>query len=99
MFEKSLLDYSESGKTNKRFTVAFSLLLQTIAVGIMIVMPLMYAEALPTIHLMTLLMTPPPPPVAQPPNTTIHVQVKLKAKERSQKMVEPQVMPEHASII
>ena len=99
MFETSLLDYRQNGKTNKPFAVFLSLLLQSIAVGIMTVMPLMYAEAVPKIHLMKFLMTPPPPAVAQSPKTAPRIRMMLKPGQVLQRMVEPQVIPEHALIL
>jgi len=67
MFEDSLLE--SGGKLKKRnpWTTLFSFLLQVGLVGVMILIPLIYTEALPKQQLMTFLVAPPPPPPPPPP--------------------------------
>src|SRR3990172_11950634 len=67
MFEDSLLEYGGRSKTKKGWTVAFSFAFQTIIIGVMVLIPLIYTEALPRAQLMTFLMAPPPPPPPPPP--------------------------------
>ncbi len=62
MFEDSILDYGGRGKTRKPITVFISFVVQCMMLGIMILIPLIYTEALPKAELMTFLMAPPPPP-------------------------------------
>ena len=62
MFEDSLLE--SGGKLKKRnpWTTLFSFVFQVGLVGVMILIPLIYTEALPKQQLMTFLVAPPPPP-------------------------------------
>jgi protein TonB len=68
MFEDSLL---ESGRRfssgRRRGTTLLSFVLQLILLGILILIPLIYTEALPKQQLMTFLVAPPPPPPPPPP--------------------------------
>ncbi len=68
MFEDSLL---ESGgrlrSKRKAWTTALSFIIQVFIIGVMILIPLIYTEALPKQQLMTFLVAPPPPPPPPPP--------------------------------
>lgn len=67
MFEDSLLESAGRFKTRRRWTTALSLVLQVFLIGVMILIPLIYTEALPKQQLMTFLVAPPPPPPPPPP--------------------------------
>ena len=70
MFEDSLL---ESGGANARlkrrspWSTIFSFLVQTALIGVLVLIPLIYTEALPKQQLMGYLVAPPPPPPPPPP--------------------------------
>lgn len=50
MFDTSTFDALESAPRSRGWTTAFSFLLQAIAVSVLLLIPLLYTEALPTIH-------------------------------------------------
>lgn len=67
MFEDSLL---ESGGTRTKRSPWFTLAsfgLQVLLIGVLVLIPLIYTEALPKQQLMTFLVAPPPPPPPPPP--------------------------------
>jgi protein TonB len=66
MFSDSLLEF---GQANKRHAMATttSFVLNCLAVGVMLVMPLMFTDTLPKAQLLTFLVAPPPPPPPPPP--------------------------------
>jgi len=75
MFEDSLLEL----RTKKRspWATLFSFIFQVGLVFVMILVPLIYTEALPKQQLMTFLVAPPPPPPPPPPpaaQPVVHVQ-------------------------
>ncbi len=79
MFEDSLL---ESGgrlrSKRKAWTTALSFVIQVFVIGVMILIPLIYTEALPKQQLMTFLVAPPPPPPPPPPPAAVPIkQVKV----------------------
>lgn len=51
----------------KRATLPIAYILEVIIIGVMILIPLIYTEALPKAQLMTFLAAPPPPPPPPPP--------------------------------
>jgi protein TonB len=65
MFEQSLLD--ERGKTNKPWTIVVSFLIQCVLIGVAVLIPLIYYDALPKTQLTSFLVAPPPPPPPPPP--------------------------------
>ena len=71
MFEDSLLE--SGGRLQKRspWTTAFSFVLQVLLIGVLVLIPLIYTEALPKQQLMTFLVAPPPPPPPPPPPAAV----------------------------
>lgn len=67
MFEDSLLE--SGGRLSKRspWTTFLSFMLQALLIGVLVLIPLIYTEALPKQQLMTFLVAPPPPPPPPPP--------------------------------
>jgi protein TonB len=68
MFEDSLIESGgRFGAKRRGATTVVSFILQGILLGILILIPLIYTEALPRQQLMTFLVAPPPPPPPPPP--------------------------------
>ena len=74
MFEQTFVD--GTGKTNKGWTVILSFSLQVLAIGVMILIPLIYTDTLPKATLTSFLVAPPPPPPPPPPPQPV-AQVKV----------------------
>ena len=64
MFEDSLLESGGRLKTKRGRTTTFAIILEIALVGLMVLMPLIFTEALPKQQLMTFLVAPPPPAAA-----------------------------------
>jgi periplasmic protein TonB len=74
MFEDSLLESGGRLKTRRGRTTTFAIFLEILAIGVMVLMPLIFTEALPKQQLMTFLVAPPPPPPPPPPAAApVHV--------------------------
>jgi protein TonB len=99
MFEQSLLEMAEMGNTKKPYTVLISAIFQCFIVGILILIPLIYTEALPGGELMTFLVAPPPPP--PPPAVDIaEIVKKVIPKEfDAGRLLAPKEIPEEIAII
>lgn len=67
MFEDSLLESGGRLKTRRGRTTTFAIFLEICLIGLMVLMPLIFTEALPKQQLMTFLVAPPPPPPPPPP--------------------------------
>ena len=78
MFEDSLIESGGKLRTKRGKTTTFSFVLEAIIIGVMILIPLMFTEALPKTQLMTFLVAPPPPPPPPPPPAAV---VKVKQVE------------------
>jgi protein TonB len=66
MFEDSLVESGGKLRTKRGATTFISFLLEFLFLGVLVLLPLIFTEALPTKQLMTLLTAPPPPPAAAP---------------------------------
>ncbi len=67
MFEDSLIESGGKLKTKRGWTSLVSFTIQVMIIGVMILIPLIFTEALPRTQLMTFLVAPPPPPPPPPP--------------------------------
>jgi protein TonB len=67
MFEDSLIESGGKLKTRRGWTSLLSFILQAMIIGVMVLIPLIFTEALPKAQLMTFLVAPPPPPPPPPP--------------------------------
>ena len=67
MFEDSLMESGGRIKTNQKWTGLISTLVQLGLVGFLVLLPLIFTEALPKGQLTTWLVAPPPPPPPPPP--------------------------------
>jgi protein TonB len=73
MFEDSLIESGGKLRTKRGKTTTFSFILEAIIVGIMVLIPLLFTEALPKAQLMMALVAPPPPPPPPPPPAAVHI--------------------------
>jgi periplasmic protein TonB len=83
MFEDSLLESGKNRRKGNKWTTLLSFCLQILLIGVLVLIPLIYTEALPKQQLMTFLVAPPPPPppppppAATPPVRAVKVQTEL----------------------
>jgi periplasmic protein TonB len=67
MFEDSLIESGGKLKTKRGFTSIISFAIQVMIVGVMVLIPLIFTEALPKGTTLFMLVAPPPPPPPPPP--------------------------------
>src|SRR5919198_1645909 len=98
MFEDSLLESSGKLKTKRKWTTFLSFILQCLLIGVMILIPLIYTEALPKQQLMTFLVAPPPPPPPPPPAQVVKI-TKIETELDSGVLRTPTKIPEKIKIL
>lgn len=74
MFSDSLLEFGPQRK-RRAFATTTSFIFNCVAVGVMLILPLMFTEELPKAQLLTFLVAPPPPPPPPPPAAAEPVRV------------------------
>jgi periplasmic protein TonB len=100
MFEDSLIESGGKLKTKRGATTLFSFVLQMVLLGILILIPLLYTEALPKQQLMTFLVAPPPPPPPPPPAAATPVKVvKIQSEIVNGQLRTPTKIPEKIQMI
>lgn len=67
LFADSLLDSGKQERNRRNFATGVSFMLQCVLIGSLLVLPLMFTEALPQQQLLTFLVAPSPPPPPPPP--------------------------------
>ena len=67
MFEQTLLDSNKTIASHRGGTTAISFILQLAVITVVVLIPLMFTQALPMKELATTLVAPPPPPPPPPP--------------------------------
>ena len=75
MFEDSLIESGGKLKTKRGATTLISFLFQVALIGVLVILPLVFTEALPKQQLMTFLVAPPPPPPPPPPPAAVPIKV------------------------
>src|SRR5256885_7206734 len=101
MFDDMVVSSPHPSKTNKPWTVVVSMIFQTIFLSILILIPLIYTEALPKTMMATMLTAPPPPPPPPPPPAPAQI-VRVKPQAHlmdAGKLVAPKVIPKDIKII
>src|SRR3981189_2846181 len=101
MFEDMVISSPNPQKTNKPWTVVVSMIAQTIFLAILILIPLIYTEALPKTMMATMLTAPPPPPPPPPPPVqaqVVHVKPQVHLMDAG-KLVQPKAIPKDIKII
>lgn len=100
MFDDLVISSANPTKTNKPWTVALSVIVQTGIVIVMILIPLIYTEALPKGMLTTFLVAPAPPPPPPPPAAAVPRIVKPVARLiHNGQMMAPTVIPKKVEMI
>ena len=101
MFEEMVVSSPNTKKTNKPWTVVISMALQVTFLTVLILIPLIYTEALPKASLSTFLSAPPPPPPPPPPPVAQQI-VRVKPQVHlmdAGKLVAPKAIPKDIKII
>jgi protein TonB len=100
MFEEMVVSTSTNQKTNKPWTVALSMIFQVLFLAILILIPLIYTEALPKTLMSSILLAPPPPPPPPPPPAAVQVIHKpVQHLMDAGKLVQPKAIPKDIKII
>ena len=97
MFNQLVVSGVNQEGTHKPWAVTMSFLVQLVIVGVMILIPLIYTEALPKGMLNTFLVAPAPPPPPPPPAAPIKI-VRPRIVQ-PQTMVAPTVIPKQVAMI
>jgi len=101
MFEDSLIESGGRLKTKRGATTLLSFILQVLLVGVLILIPLIYTEALPKQQLMTFLVAPPPPPPRPPPPAAVPIKVvkQIQSDLQNGQLRTPTKIPEKVQMI
>ncbi len=97
MFNELIESSSEKKKTNKSWAVIVSAIIQISLLSVLILIPLIYTQALPKAMLATLLVAPPPPPPPPPP--PVKEVIKPVARLiQSGKLMQPRAIPKDVAV-
>lgn len=98
MFEQTFVD--GVGKTNKSWTVTLSFAAEFAVIGIMILIPLIWTEALPKASLVNMLTAPaPPPPPPPPPPPAQVIKVHVIPRQFTGTLTAPREIPKQVAMI
>jgi periplasmic protein TonB len=101
MFDEMVVSSPNPKGTNKWWTVIVSSAFQVGFLAILILIPLIYTEALPKTMMATMLTAPPPPPPPPPPPAVaqvVHIKPQAHLMDAG-KLVAPKVIPREVKII
>ncbi len=99
MFEDSLIESGGKLKTARGRTTTFSFILEAVIIGVMVLIPLLFTEALPKAQLMMSLVAPPPPPPPPPPPAAVHIVKQVQTDIVNSQLRTPTKIPKKVEII
>src|ERR1700745_2205515 len=99
MFEDSLIESGNKLRTKRGATTLLSFILQVILIGILVLIPLLFTEALPKQQLMTFLVAPPPPPPPPPPAAPVKIVKQIQTDIINGQLRTPTKIPEKVQMI
>ena len=99
MFQDSLFESGGRLKTKRMWTTLLSVAMQGFLIGILILIPLIYTEALPKQQLMTLLVAPPPPPPPPPPAAPVQAVKVVQTDIENGQLRTPTKIPQKVAMI
>jgi protein TonB len=99
MFEDSLIESGGRLKTKRGATTVLSFVLEILLLGVLVLLPLIFTEALPTQQLMTMLVAPPPPPPPPPPAAAPVVVRKIQSELDNGQLRTPTAIPKKIQMI
>jgi protein TonB len=99
MFEDSLIESGNKLKTKRGLTTSVTFVLEIILVGVMVLIPLLFTEALPKAQLLTGLVAPPPPPPPPPPPAAVIKVVKIQTNMINDQLRTPTKIPKKVEMI
>jgi periplasmic protein TonB len=99
MFDDLVISSVHPSHTHKSWTVALSTTVQLAIVGVMILLPLIYTEALPKGMMTTFLVAPAPPPPPPPPAPVVKIIKPVVHLIQQGKLTAPTTIPKKVNII
>jgi protein TonB len=99
MFEDSLIESGGKLKTKRGRMTTISFILEAVIVGIMVLIPLLFTEALPKAQLMMSLVAPPPPPPPPPPPAAVKIVKVIQTDIVNGQLRTPTKIPKKVEII
>jgi len=100
MFEDSLMESGGRFRSKRGTTTFISFVLQILLIGVLVLLPLIFTEALPRQQLMTFLVAPPPPPPPPPPPAAeVHIVKKLQSELDNGQLRTPTAIPKKIQMI
>jgi periplasmic protein TonB len=99
MFEDSLIESGGKLKTARGRTTTFSFVLEAVIVGVLVLIPLLFTEALPKAQLMMALVAPPPPPPPPPPPAAVKIVKQVQTDIVNGQLRTPTKIPKKVEII
>jgi len=100
MFEDSLIESGGKLTTKRGLTTTVSFVFQVVLIGVLVLIPLLFTEALPKTQLMTFLVAPPPPPPPPPPPAAaVHVVKQVQTDIVNGQLRTPTKIPEKVQMI
>ena len=97
MFNELIESLSQKKKTNTGWSVIVSAIVQVSALSVLVLIPLIYTQALPKAMLATLLVAPPPPPPPPPPPVKDIIKPVARLIQ-SGKLMQPRAIPKDVAV-
>ncbi len=99
LFESVLLESSGVQRRRRTLSAALSFVFQCLMLGVVVLVPLWFTDALPKQQLLTFLVAPPPPPPPAAPESATRAMQRVKSEMMLGSLRTPSKIPERVQII
>jgi periplasmic protein TonB len=99
MFEQTLIESNNTIQSNRGKSTIVSFIVQCIVIGVVVLIPLLFTQALPAKELTTLLVAPPPPPPPPPPAASAPVKHAAVKVEDTSALKTPTSIPKQVTMV
>jgi protein TonB len=97
MFNDLVESSKKKKKTNTGWSVVLSAAAEILVLGVLVLIPLIYTQALPKAMLSTLLVAPPPPPPPPPPPVKVETKPVARLMQAG-KLTQPRAIPKDVAV-
>jgi protein TonB len=99
LFSQSFVEMSEQDRKRRRWTTGTTFIIQSVIMTILVIVPLMVIDALPTAQLAAFLTAPPPPPPPPPPPAPSLKVVRVVSEVMNGQLLAPSKIPQAIKMI